>query len=469
MKGAGTEVKYRQLELWDDPQMGCAEHRTDVEVYDSGWTPENNHTNADQRLLEQIISEENLKLAIKKVKANHGTGGVDGMPVEELDEYFKENGTQIIEAIQKGKYNPQPVKRVEIPKEQKGKVRRLGIPVVADRVIQQAIAQILTPIYEPQFAEHSYGFRPGKGAHQAVLKCAEYMNSEYIYVVDMDLEKFFDTVNQSKMVQQLSKTIKDGRVISLIHKYMRAGVVTEAGYEETNTGVAQGGPLSPLLSNIMLNELDRELEKRGHKYVRYADDCMILCKSQKSAKRTKESITRYIEGKLFLKVNREKTNVLCCTQVKYLGFGFYNCKGETRIRVHPQSIKKMKDKIRYMTKRNGGISHEMRAKKINPYIRGWVNYYALSDMKSLAREIDGWLRRRIRCIQWKQWKTRDKRAKELIKAGIRRKTAQKVAGSEKGLWRVAKSPTINRALGNERIRKLGYLTFSEQFLKVCEA
>lgn len=469
MKDAGNEMKYRQLKLWDYPQMRGAEHGADMEVYDSEWTSENNHANTDRQLLERIISEENLKLARKKVKANRGTGGIDGMSVKELEEVFQREGAQIIRSIQEGRYKPQPVKRVEIPKEQKGKVRSLGIPVVIDRVIQQAIAQILQPIYEQQFEEHSYGFRPGKSAHQAVAKCVEYMNTGYVHVVDLDLEKFFDTVNQSKMVQLLSKTIKDGRVISLIHKYMQAGAVTKTGYEETRTGVSQGGPLSPLLSNIMLNELDWELKRRGHRYVRYADDCMILCKSRKSAERTMENISDYIEKTLFLKVSREKSKVCDCTEVKYLGFGFYKRDEETRIRVHPKSVEKMKNKIRELTSRNDGISHEMRARKINAYVRGWVNYYAIADMKSLAKETDGWLRRRIRCIQWKQWKKPKTRAKELEKAGIKKQTARKMANSRKGLWRIAKTPAINRALGNERIKQLGYLTFSEQFLKICEA
>ena len=273
MKDAGKDPEYRQLTLWDYPQMRIAEQGADAEVYESRRTSENNRTSAEQRLLEKIAGDENLELAKKKVKANRGAGGIDGMTVNDLEEYFKENKEKLKQLLLTGKYAPQPVKRVEIPKEQKGKVRLLGIPTVVDRVIQQAIMQVLMPMYELQFTEHSYGFRPGKSAAQAVSKCQEYMNTGYIYVVDMDLEKFFDTVNQDKMVQLLSRTIKDGRVISLIHKYMRAGIITKSGYEESQWGISQGGPLSPLLSNIMLNELDQELERRGHRYVRYADDC----------------------------------------------------------------------------------------------------------------------------------------------------------------------------------------------------
>lgn len=467
MKGALQENKYRQLTMWDYPGMQIAEQGAEPEVYDTKKTSENNRANTEKRLLERIISQNNLKLAVKKVKANGGTCGIDAMPAAELYEYFETKGEQLIQTILSGKYKPQPVKRVEIPKEQKGKTRKLGIPTVVDRVIQQAITQILSPMYEPQFSEYSYGFRPGKSAHQAVVKCTEYMNSGYVNVVDMDLEKFFDTVNQSKMVELLSKEIKDGRVISLIHKYMRAGAVTGEWYTETNTGVTQGGPLSPLLSNIMLNELDRELEKRGHRYVRYADDCMILCRSRKSAERVKEGISKYIEKKLFLKVNEEKTKVLPCTEVKYLGIGFYIKDEQTQIRVHQKSVEKMKHKIRELTKRSRSISHEQWMKELNEYIRGWVNYFGIANMKRLARVTDGWLRRRIRAIHWKHWKTRRKRTEQLCKAGVTAQTARKLAYTRKGIWRIAKNPPMHRALGNEHIRTLGYLTFTEQFLKNC--
>lgn len=467
MKDALREIKYRQLTMWDYPQFYLAEQGTIEGVYDSRKTSENNRASTEKELMEWIVSLENLKLAVKKVKGNRGAPGIDGMEVEEIDSYFKANTETLRQSILQGRYKPQPVKRVEIPKEQKGKTRKLGIPTVIDRVVQQAITQVLSHIYEPQFQEYSYGFRPGKNAHQAVTKSVEYMNSGYIYVVDMDLEKFFDTVNQSKMAQLLSKTIKDGRVISLIHKFMRAGVVTKSSYEETVEGVAQGGPLSPLLSNILLNELDKELGKRGHRYVRYADDCMILCRSLKGAQRTKENIIPFIEGKLFLKVNKEKTKVAECTEIKYLGFGFYRKKDEIRIQVHEKSKGKMKERIRALTQRNHSISHEERARKINAYIKGWVNYYALADMKAQARKTDGWMRRRIRTILWKQWKRPKTRKRKLLEAGLERRAAGRTANTRKGLWRIARSPALHRALGNEYINRLGYLTFSEQLLKIC--
>ena len=279
-------IKYRQLQIEDYLQMVSAEQKEYAEVYVSSRITENNITNTDMsrdNLLEKILDRNNLNQAYERVKSNKGVGGIDGMGVEHLLPYLKENNKTLIQKIKDGKYRPNPVRRVEIPKEDKGKVRKLGIPTVVDRVIQQAIAQVLTPIFEEQFSDNSYGFRPRRKAHDAMAKCIDNANEGYKYVVDMDLEKYFDTVNQSKLIEILSRTIKDGRVVSLIHKFLRAGVIEKHTFKETGVGVPQGGPLSPLLSNIMLNELDQELERRGHKFVRYADDLMILCKSSKSA------------------------------------------------------------------------------------------------------------------------------------------------------------------------------------------
>ena len=299
--------------------------RAEPEGYAGGqtfiWITENNLTNTNRPeygLLEQILSPTNLNRAFKRVRSNKGSGGIDKMEVESLKDYLVENKDQLIQSILDGKYRPNPVRRVEIPKEN-GKKRALGIPTVVDRVVQQAIAQVLSPIYEKQFSANSYGFRPGRNAHQALNKCRNYITDGYTYAVDMDLEKFFDTVNQSKLIEVLSRTVKDGRVVSLIHKYLNAGVVVHNKFEETEMGVPQGGPLSPLLSNIMLNELDRELEKRGHRFVRYADDLVILCKSKRSADRTLANIVPYIENKLFLKVNREKTTTAYVSEIKFFG------------------------------------------------------------------------------------------------------------------------------------------------------
>lgn len=291
------------------------------------------------------------------------------MDTNELRTYLQSHLEELIATVQKGKYKPQAVRRVEISKEN-GKKRQLGIPTVVDRVIQQAITQQLSPIYERQFSASSYGFRPKRSAHQAVMQCQKSANEGYIYVVDMDLEKFFDQVNQSKLIEVLSRTIKDGRVVSLIHKYLRAGVMVQKQYEETLMGVPQGGNLSPLLSNIMLNELDKELEKRGHRFVRYADDCMIFCKSKRASERVLGSITKYIEQTLYLKVNEEKTVVAHIKDVKFLGYGFYFAEDGCRIRLHGKSEEKMKSKIRELTSRSNGWGNEQRKEKLGQYIIG---------------------------------------------------------------------------------------------------
>ena len=320
MKVTKDGFKDRQLHIEDYLQMVSAEQGEYAEVSVYQRIAENNDIITDfqmDKLMEKILSNDNLNQAYKKVKSNKGAGGVDGMSVDELLSFLRDNGMQLKQQLMDGKYKPNPVRRVEIPKETKGEIRKLGVPTVVDRVFQQAITQVLSPIYEKQFSANSYGFRPCRSAHDALKQCQTNVNDGYVYVVDMDLEKFFDTVCQSKLIEVLSRTIKDGRVISLIHKYLNAGVISRGIFEKTEVGMPQGGPLSPLLSNIMLNELDKELTHRGHRFVRYADDCMIFCKSRKSAERTLENITPFIEEKLFLRVNREKTCVSHISKVKY--------------------------------------------------------------------------------------------------------------------------------------------------------
>ena len=388
------------------------------------------------------------------------------MSVDELLPYLREHRLELLRQIKDGKYKPSPVRRVEIPKEEKGKVRKLGIPTVVDRMIQQAIAQVLTPIYEPQFSESSFGFRPKRGAHDALKQCQRYANEGYLYVVDMDLEKFFDTVCQSKLIEVVSRSIKDGEVISLIHKYLNAGIVRQGIFERSEQGVPQGGPLSPLLSNIMLNELDKELEKRGHKFVRYADDCMILCKSRRGAERTKASITRYIEGKLFLKVNREKTSVAHISQVKYLGYGFYRYKGECRFKVHEKSIVKMRERLRAITNRSKAISNEERPRILGRYVKGWVNYFKLADMKGMLRGTDEWLRRRIRAVYWKQWKKVKTRYKMIRRYNLPDWKVYELANCRKGIWRAA--IMLNQILTNKEIARQGYVTLTDYYRQVSE-
>lgn len=390
------------------------------------------------------------------------------MSVDELLCFLRDNQKQLIQKIKDGKYKPNPVRRVEIPKETKGEFRKLGVPTVVDRVFQQAITQVLSPIFEKQFSENSFGFRPNRGAHDALKQCQINVNDGYVYVVDMDLEKFFDTVCQSKLIEVLSRTVKDGRVISLVHKYLNAGVISRGMFEKTEIGMPQGGPLSPLLSNIMLNELDKELTRRGHRFVRYADDCMIFCKSKKSANRTLNNIVPYIEGKLFLKVNRTKTCVAHISKVKYLGYSFYKYKGKCRFRVHPKSVEKMKNKIRELTDRHNGWGNEYRALKLTQFIRGWVNYFGMADMKSMLRSNDEWLRHRIRAIYWKQWKKVKTKFKELKKLGVEEEKAWICANMRNGTWYCGGYFVLQTAFNNKKLRELGYPTFTEFYLKICE-
>jgi group II intron reverse transcriptase/maturase len=342
------------------------------------------------------------------------------------------------------------------------------VPTVVDRVFQQAISQVLSPIFEEQFSDNSFGFRPKRGSHDALKQCQQNVNDGYVYVVDMDLEKFFDTVCQSKLVELLSQTIKDGRVISLIHKYLNAGVISNGMFEKTAVGMPQGGPLSPLLSNVMLNELDKELEHRGHRFVRYADDCMIFCKSRKSAERTLKNIVPFIEGKLFLKVNREKTCASHISKVKYLGYSFYRIKGKCRFRVHPKSVMKMKNKIRELTNRSNGWGNEYRAMKLMQFVIGWVNYFSLADMKQLLRETDEWCRHRIRTIYWKQWKEIKTKLINLKRLGVDKETAWICANMRNGNWYCGGHFVIQTAFNNNKLRELGYPTFTEQYQKICE-
>ena len=450
------------------PQKNSAEHEGYAGVHSSLRITENNISNANlskENLLEEILDRDNMNKAFKKIKSNKGSHGIDGMKVDELLQYLKENGDHLKQMLLDGKYRPNPVRRVEIPKED-GKKRKLGIPTVVDRVIQQAIAQVLSPIYEEQFSENSYGFRPGRSTHDAIKKSQQNINEGYKYVVDMDLEKYFDTVNQSKMIEVLSRTIKDGRVISLINKYLRAGVMIKHSFKDTEVGVPQGGPLSPILSNIMLHELDKELEKRGHRFVRYADDLLIFCKSKRSARRTLENILPFIENKLFLKVNKDKTVVAYVGKVRFLGFGFYQHKGKARLRVHPKSITKMKTRIKELTSRSYGISNEARAKMLRRYIMGWVNNFKLADMKNLLINIDSWMRRRIRMIYWKQWKRVRTKFKMLKSLGANKYKAWEYANTRKGYWRISNSPVLSKFLGNNVIKGFGFLFFSEYYRQV---
>lgn len=422
-------------------------------------------------LLDLILEDSNLNQAITKVVKNKGSSGIDKMSVEEGKEYFYKHKEEIKKAIRERTYKPQPVKRVEIPKPDGG-IRNLGVPCVIDRIIQQAIQQILSPIYEKQFSEYSYGFRPNRDCHKAINKVMEYLNNGYIYVVDIDLEKFFDTVNHDKLISLLLKTIKDGEVVSLIRKYLVSGIMINGVVIESEEGTPQGGNVSPLLSNIVLNELDKELETRGLKFVRYADDCMIFVKSLRAGQRVMESITNFIENKLRLKVNKSKSKVALYKEVKYLGFGFYYSPQhkQIRIRVHEKSVKRIKDKLRELTKRNWSVDLKYRLFKVNQVIIGWVNYYKLADMKTLLQEIDAMIRTRIRMCIWKFWKTISKRYKGLkkLRDSLRvKKTNEElwaIANTRKGYMHTA-SHALTSLIQNKTLAAKGLVSMYEYYIR----
>lgn len=465
-------MKERMQKIFDKSKTCSQNNRTASEGYAGGQTfieiIENNLTanyQSENGLLEHILSSSNLNKAYKQVKRNKGSGGVDKMQVESLKDYLVCHKDVLVTAIRKGKYRPNPVRRVEIPKEN-GKKRLLGIPTVVDRVIQQSIAQQLQQIYEPEFSVCSYGFRPKRNAHQALRKCQDYITQGYGYAIDLDLERFFDTVNHSKLIEVLSQKVKDGRVISLIHKYLNAGVMKEDQFEETYEGVPQGGPLSPLLSNVLLNELDKELEKRGHKFVRYADDLVIFCKSRRSAERMMKNIIPFIERKLFLKVNQDKSQVVAIRDVKFLGYSFYKYKGKGRLRIHSISVEKMRAKIKDLTSRSNGWGNDRRKEALSQYITGWVHYFKLADMQSLLIRVDEWFRRRLRMVIWKQWKRIKTKGRNLIKLGINKYKAWEWANTRKGYWHTAHSWILTRTITNQRLKEAGYVFFSDCYQKV---
>jgi len=465
-------MKEGKQKIFETTKNCPQENRTESEGNEGGQTyirmTENEATDNKQTsygTLEFIVSPSNLNAAYKRVRSNKGAGGVDKMEVGDLKGYLVRHKDELITAIEGGKYRPNPVRRVEIPKDN-GSKRQLGIPTVVDRVVQQAITQVLVPVYEPQFSDHSYGFRPRRNAHQALRKCQQYITEGYEWAVEMDLEKFFDTVSHSKLIEVISRTIKDGRVVSLIHKYLRAGIVFGGNLEPSDKGVPQGGPLSPLLSNIMLNELDKELEHRGHKFVRYADDIVILCKSRRSAERTLNSIIIFVEKRLFLKVNREKSRISHISGIKFLGYSFYLKDGACRLRLHPKTILKMKACIKVLTSRSNGWGNDRRKQALRQYITGWVQYFKLADMKTLLAKTDEWYRHRLRMVFWKQWKRIKTRMANLIKLGINKSLAYKWANTRKGYWHTAFSFILCTTITNDRLRKAGFVFFSDYYQNV---
>ena len=408
-----------------------------------------------ENLLEAILDRNNLNKAYLKVKKNGGSAGIDGMTVDEMMPYLKKHREELINALQNGKYKPKPVKRVQIPKPDGGK-RNLGVPTVIDRMIQQAIVQVLQPIYEPLFSENSYGFRPKRSTHQAINKALEYYNEGYTQVVDIDLAKYFDTVNHDILIDMLREQVKDERVISLIRKYLKSGVMINGLISPTTEGTPQGGNLSPLLSNIYLTAFDKLLESRGHKFVRYADDCNIYVKSRRAAERVMTNCVKFLEGKLKLKVNQQKSQVGSPLKLKFLGFSLYKTRNKAGIRPHGKSIKRFKDKIRELTSRKQARSVEFILKRVKKYTTGWLGYYSIADMESKIKSLNEWLRRRIRQIYWKQWKKVSAKFNNLKKLGIDKQKAWEWANSRKGYWRISSSHILHMSLTNEYLVSVGY-------------
>src|SRR6266851_300906 len=405
------------------------------------------------RLMEEICDRENLKEALRRVKANKGNPGIDGITVNQLDDYLEQHWSAIREQLLSGTYKPKPVKRVEIPKPDGG-VRKLGIPTVLDRLIQQAVLQVLQRRWDRTFSEHSYGFRPQRSAHQAVQAAQQHIADGYRWVVDLDLEKFFDRVNHDKLMAKIAERIRDKRMLALIRGFLRAGVMEDGLISPTGEGTPQGGPLSPLLSNIVLDELDQELERRGLRFARYADDSNIYVRSRRAGERVMRSITAFITGKLKLRVNQQKSAVARPWQRKFLGFSFTLHRKPQR-RIAPQAIQRFKEKVRELTRRTRGVSVEKMAEQLGRYLQGWQGYFGYCQTPSVLRDLDYWTRRRLRAFLWKQWKRGTVRFRELTARGVDRELAAQTAGSAHGPWRLAESPGLHIALPNAYFASLG--------------
>ena len=460
-KGRQLQIEECIFESMVEPKDKRAELNTKTT-----FKAEENGVGETFSLLEKVLEPRNIALAIDRVISNKGACGVDNMPVEALREYFERNEFNLCESIKYRNYKPSPVRRVEIPKSDGG-IRLLGVPTATDRVIQQAISQILSPIYEKIFADQSYGFRKQRSCKMAITKSKEYIDEGYNWIVDIDLAKYFDTVNHDKLMRLLSNTIQDGDLLSIIRKYLTSGVEINGVKFKTTIGCPQGGPLSPLLSNIMLHELDKELIKRNLKFVRYADDCNIYVKSKRASERVMRSVTKFLEVELKLKVNETKSKIGKPWEVKFLGFSFYSKKRrDIGIRIHEKSINRFKETVKEVTCRKWSIDMETRISILNQKIIGWVGYFAVSDMKKLSKDLDGWIRRRLRMCYWKQWKKIGAKKRNLEKLGMSKEKAWMNANTRKSYWRIAGSPTLSTTLTNEYFRNIGLQSIEERYLKL---
>ncbi len=418
-------------------------------------------------MLKTIMSRRNIEKALVPVIGNKGSAGVDGMQTDELRDYLNANYQELLREVVEGRYQPAAVRKVEIPKPQGGK-RMLGIPTVLDRLIQQAISQWLSQFYEPEFSKFSYGFRPNRNAHQAVKQAQAFLNEGKEWVIELDLEKFFDKVNHDKLMGLLRRRVKDEGTLQLIHRYLRSGIMEGGLISQRTEGTPQGSPLSPLLSNIILDELDRELTRRNHSFVRYADDCSIYVRSEKSATRVLENITRYIEGSLKLKVNKEKSKVSKPTESYLLGFSFYRSKDEWEARISSKSLKRVKEKCKMVTRRNNGLNLEEKLRKLEPVIRGWVNYFLIAKSKSALKGLDQYIRSRLRAGLWRDWKKSRTRIRNLIRLGASKQKAYEWGNTSKGYCRVAHSPILCTTINNTYLQKMGYIGFSLQYERLTE-
>lgn len=412
-------------------------------------------------LIDRVLTPENLNKAWKRVRSNKGAPGIDGLTIDHFTAHFREQGKTLVESIRQGQYQPYPVKRTYIEKED-GSLRGLGIPTVFDRVIQQAIVQILSPIFEPEFSEFSYGYRPKRSQRQAVEQVQEYVASGRRTAVDVDLSKFFDTVNHDLLMTLLGRKIKDKALLKLISKYLKAGMVEDGCWFECWEGVPQGGPLSPLLSNIILDPMDKELERRGHKFARWADDFIILVSSKRAGLRVLKSITRFVERKLKLKVNEAKSRVVPTSQSKFLGFTF---RGKS-LMWHPAAVDKFKREIRKLTGRSRGISTDKLFDELRPYMRGWINYFGIAQGYQKCIDLDNWIRRRIRMYYWKLWRKVRTKVRNLMKLGVDQRTAISCGISSKSYWHSARSYGINFALSNEFLTEKGYYSLRDRWVEI---